>query len=217
MKKPLAAHRNYSNAEIVLLFIMLFMIAAIGLYVHNAKTDSDNVFTHQTKITREPNQLITGAVATSKLPVIVLNGVFTSSSKLFTIRLADGWKLHQSQVTKDALLTLNNDDLTPKIGVAPIVTDDSTGSYGTTGLFMYFNDAENPPVHQGVRTADLVTNDGLAVTKYIYSDPSTNTTQYLYIVSANDKVFSAQYTVNSLMSSHREAVETVIKSLRFNQ
>jgi hypothetical protein len=216
MKKPLAAHRNYSNIEIVLLFAMVFMIAAIALYVHNAQTNADDYLGNQTNLLNTPKGIITGSVAPSEAAATIKSGVYSSPSKMFTIRLADGWMLSQSQVSPYTLSTNNNESLAPKLGVAPIISNASDGGDNTTVLSIRLMSAKDAPKPRGTKTSDLVTNDGLGISKYVYSDPSTGNMQYFYLIPAQDRVFVAQYTVTAAMTSYRNTIETVIRSVRFN-
>lgn len=223
MKKPLAAHRNYSNIEIVLLFTILFMIAAIGLYVQNARDNADTALVPSSRISAS-NQPVSKPPAVTS--TVLSNGVYAPTGQGYSIRLADGWKLNSNRHVPAGLMTFNNNELVVRNGVNPIVTQTSTGKDGSSGFFLNLNDTNMLPVAEGVKQANLTTNDGLSITKYVYSETTNQTAsvgnlanggiEYTYLIASGARTLSVLYRVNPTDTNYRDTVETVVKSVRFN-
>lgn len=225
MKKPLAAHRNYSNAEIVLLFTMLFMIAAIGLYVNNAKNNADAALMPVTSTAKSvnPGPL---AVKPADAKTTLSSGVYTSANKLFTVRLADGWKLTHSRDDDNGVFTFNNDNLAQVANAAPTIIDTSIKGASSSGLFMELNYTNSVPRSRGIRQADLKTNDGLTISKYAYTEVrdqgasesklATGGLEYTYLIAFGARTMVVVYAINPGMTNYRDTVESVVKSFRFN-
>lgn len=144
-------------------------------------------------------------------------------SKEYSIRLADGWKLERYQQNA-GLYARSNDSLKLQPGIRAIVEQVEGGGDGF-GLWLGFAETPSNTEMRGEKTESLRTNEGLEIERYHYAQAShadvigmaQGGSNYYYLIkNSADKYFEANYTLLKGETDHRDTIEKVLKTVRFN-
>jgi hypothetical protein len=172
MKQPNQA--GFAAIEALLIVVILAIIGGTGYFVWHARQSTNDSLDKAAQSTQVvETKKSTNPTKSSSSDETSQWYLYEAPSKAYTVRLADGWKLHR-YLQDNSIYTFDSADLSPKPGTKATITQTDGGRDGSAvGFFLSYYADGSPVSQQGTQQSNITTNDGLQVSVY----KQTQTTQ----------------------------------------
>lgn len=188
--------KGFTLIEALLIIIALTLISFAGWYVWNSQQD-ETKDTTTTPVTKK-----TTSSDTSAKPDETASWVsFSPDSKLYSIKLPDGWTLWHQNDDCDCLYALP-DTLTYKAGTPATIKTTQGGRDLISGFSIFVNDEGQALTYEGYQSlGTFQTASGVTVKKYFFEQTEESdglssekgTKEYVYVITKNNKVIDITY------------------------
>lgn len=205
---------GFSVVEVLVILVIVSLVGAVGWLVYNRQKTTQQA-------QKNPETVIKN-VEPTKVPVDETENwaSFTPNSKLYTVKLPDGWTfLHQN----DECDCLYSQTMNFKAGAPATVGKTQGGRDGINGFFIVADDRDmSSERFQNIEKQGTITAGDLEGTKYYYEQTTEpegigidkGGKEYKYYFIKNGKGIYISYSINPGDSNNIEIIEKSIKTLR---
>lgn len=213
---------GFSAVEGLLILIIITVISGVGYFVYQARNKTTASLDNTAKSQGDPQKTGVNKSEEKAVEDETTNWkTFTPNSKLYTIKLPDGWTfLHQNDEC-DCLITK---DMVYKKGTPASVVTVQGGRDGLSGLFVAVDasDKASERFSTSFKNEGTIKVGGLTAIKYSYEQASEpegmeipkGSKQYFYYIPKNGKFIYASYLVEPNKQNNLELVEKAIHTIQ---
>lgn len=216
--------RGFSLVEGLLLFVLVGIIGGAGWYVYNSNKQANESLKNadaSSKVTTKDIKANKEAVNTDETEQWIS---FTPDSKIYTIKIPDGWKLAHQNDECDCLFS---SQLNYTAGTRATIEKTQGGRGGPFGFFISVDESnksgERFKDYQMHENQGVIKVDGIEGTKYFYEEMSEQQgmglekggKQYSYYFLKDGKGIYIAYTRNPSETNNLELFEKTVKTLQF--
>lgn len=212
--------------EVLLVLILLAIVGFTGYYVWHARQTTNDALNAANSTSTAPITSKKSQAAPTSTDETANWLLYSTPSKEYSLRLADGWKLNHCNGSS-FLYTYKHGDITPQAGQRAVVTNMDCGSDGGGdgfGIGLYTKESDVTPASTLTSTFKTAAGDSIKV--YIRTETSTEGglgaldkggTYYSYVlVKSPTKVIGVSYGVNFGQADDHATIEKSLKTITVN-